>query len=105
MTKEVSFIHFPRGKGYCARAWPYNENALFLLKSSSLLPGIDKTKWVKINDEIRRVYQIVNFITPFARVIVLGRGHKGHKNKNCIIPLKILLSPAKHVSYKLIVLY
>ena len=34
-------FHDPRGRGSCARAWPYksySENALFFLKSSSLLP-------------------------------------------------------------------
>ena len=39
-------FHDPRGRGSCARAWPYklySENALFFLKSSSLLPGINQT--------------------------------------------------------------
>ena len=36
----------PWGSGSYARMWPYksyNENALFLLESSFLHPGIDKT--------------------------------------------------------------
>ena len=39
-------FHDPRGRGSCARVWPYklySENALFFLKSSSLLPGINQT--------------------------------------------------------------
>ena len=35
----------------------YNENTLFLQKSSSLLPGIDQTKQVFRNDDQGRLYQ------------------------------------------------
>ena len=39
-------FHDPRGRGSCAGAWSYksyNKNALFLLKSFSLLKGIEQT--------------------------------------------------------------
>ena len=43
-NKIVNFMT-PQGRGSCGRAWPYKsycENALFLKKSSSLLPGMDQ---------------------------------------------------------------
>ena len=46
ITKNRKFQD-PRGKGSGARVWPYiscSENALFILKSSFLLQGIDQTK-------------------------------------------------------------
>ena len=55
MTKEGKFRD-PRGRGFCARVWPYKsyrENALFLKKS--LLPGMDQTKLACRNDQ-GRVY-------------------------------------------------
>ena len=51
-------FHDPRGRGSCARVWPYkswSKNALFLKKSSSLLPGIDQTNQVGSNDDQGRV--------------------------------------------------
>ena len=58
-------FHYPRGRGSCARAWPYksySETALFLYQSSSLLPGIDQTNFcVYSNDDQGRVYQNCNF--------------------------------------------
>ena len=40
-------FHDPGGRGSCVRVWSYKsyskKNALILLKSSSLLPGIDQT--------------------------------------------------------------
>ena len=71
-------FHDPRGRGSYARAWPYksfSENALFLLKSTSLFPGIDQTNQVCSNYVQVRVYQIVNFKTPGAGVLMLGCGH------------------------------
>ena len=52
------------GAGGYARARPYkshSENALFLLKSSSLLPGIDQTNQVCYNDDQGSVYQNCKF--------------------------------------------
>ena len=44
-------------------------------KSSSLFTGIDQTKYIVCSyDQLGRVYQIVNFMTPGARVLVLRRG-------------------------------
>ena len=43
-TKIVTFM--TPWAGVLARAWPYksySENTLFVLKSSSLLPGVDQT--------------------------------------------------------------
>ena len=62
-----------RDRGSCARVWSYKsyvENALFLLKSSSLLRSIDQTNQVCSNDDHGRVYQNCKF--------VLGRGHISH---------------------------
>ena len=58
--------------------WPYklySENALFFLKSSSLLPGIDQTNQVCGNDDQGKVYKNCRFKDPGAGVLVLGRGH------------------------------
>ena len=66
-TKIVNFMT-PRGRGFCARVWPYksySENALFLLKSSSLLPGIDQTNYVySIIEDQGRVYLNCKFHDP-----------------------------------------
>ena len=73
-TKIVTFMT-PGAGVQCARAWPfksYSENALFLFKSSSLLPGINQTNYVYRNDDQGRVYQIVTFMTPRAGVLMLG---------------------------------
>ena len=66
-------FHDPRGRGSCSRVWQYtcksySENALFLLKSSSLLPGIDQTNYVYSIDDQGRVY-------PGAGVLLIGGGH------------------------------
>ena len=52
----------------CARIWPYksiNENALVLLKTSSLLPGIDirQTKFIRMMNK-EGFTKIVKFMTP-----------------------------------------
>ena len=62
--------HDPWGRGSCARAWPYksySENALFLLKSSPLLPCIDQTNQVCSNDDQGRVYQKFKFHVQWGR--------------------------------------
>ena len=63
-TKIVTFM----SPGSCARAWPYiksySENALFFLKSSSSLPGINQTNYLYSNDEQGRVFQNCNFYDP-----------------------------------------
>ena len=57
MTKEGYQnykFHDPEGRDSCTRVWPYksfSENALFLRKSSSLLPGIDQTTEEYSNDD------------------------------------------------------
>ena len=62
-------FHDPQGRGFCARVWPYksySENALFLLKSSSLLPGIDQTNYVySIIEDQGRVYLNCKFHDPW----------------------------------------
>ena len=50
-VNQIGKYHDPWGKDSCARAWSYtcksySENALFLLESSSLLSGIDRTNQV-----------------------------------------------------------
>ena len=65
-TKIVNFMT-PRGRNSCARVWPYksySENALFLKKSSSVLPGMDETNAVYSDDDKGRVYPNYNFMTP-----------------------------------------
>ena len=57
-------FHDPWGRGSCASALSYksySETALFLLKSSSLLPGIDQTNQVCSYDDQARVYQNCKF--------------------------------------------
>ena len=63
-------FHDPWGRGSCARVWPYksySENALFLLKSSSLLPGIGQTNQVCSNDDQGEIYQNCKFHDPLGR--------------------------------------
>ena len=51
-------FHDAQGKDSFATAWLYEsyiENALFLLKSFFLFPGIDHTPWINSNEEKRRV--------------------------------------------------
>ena len=72
----------------------------FLKKSSSLLPGVDQTNQVCSNDDQGRVYQNVNFMTPEAGVLVLGRGHISRIVK-CIIYLKIFFPTQEHGSDKI----
>ena len=74
MTKEGSTkickFYDPRGRGSCARAWPYksySKNELFLLMSSSQLPDIDQTNYLCSNDNQRRVSQNCKFRDPRGR--------------------------------------
>ena len=83
-TKIVNFI--TPGQGFFAGAWPhksYSENALFLWKSSSLLPGIDQTNSVLYSSDDQGslyMYQNCKFHEPRGRVL-LGHGHISHKVK------------------------
>ena len=64
-TKIV--ISLDQGQRLCAGAWAYksySENILFFFKFSFLLPGINKQTKCKSHDDQRRVYEIVNFMTP-----------------------------------------
>ena len=51
---------------------------IYLQKSSSLLLGMDQTNQVYNNDDQGRVYQILNFMTPGAGVVVQRHGHISH---------------------------
>ena len=56
----------------------YGENELFLLKSSSLRPGIGQTKYtVMITEEGSIKLVNLSFMTLRAGVFVLERGHIG----------------------------
>ena len=69
-TKIVNFMN-PPNRGSFAREWPKShtcsENALFLLKSSPLLPGIDQTNYVYSDDDQGRVYQNCKLYDPRGR--------------------------------------
>ena len=66
-TKIANFMT-PGSGGSCSRAWlyikSYSENALFFFKFSSLLPGINQTKYLNSIDDQGRVYQNWNFYGP-----------------------------------------
>ena len=87
-----------RDSGSCARAWPYiklySENALFYLKSSSLLPGINQTIYLYSYDDLGKVHQSCNFYDP------RGRSWPYVIQWKCIISLNILSTP-RHTSDKL----
>ena len=53
-------------------------NLLYFFKQSSLLPGIDQANQLCSNDKKEGFTKIVNFMTPGAGVLVLGRGHISH---------------------------
>ena len=72
-TKIVTFMTPGAGVQF-ARAWPfksYSDNALFLFKTPSLLPGINQTNYVYRNDD-QGSTKIVNFMTPRAGFLMLG---------------------------------
>ena len=79
---SVYQIFMTPGAGVFAKwVWPYklySQNALFLQRSSSLLPGIDQTKYIYSNDDQRGFTQIVNFMTLGAGVLILGHYHISH---------------------------
>ena len=67
--------------------WPYksySENALFILKSSSLyfILFILLSKYIVMMTK-EGSSKIVNFMTPGAGVLVIGRGHISH-NENAL---------------------
>ena len=53
----------------------------YIIKCSFLLPVMDQTNQAYSNDGLGRATKIVNFMTPGAGVLVLGRGHISHKVK------------------------
>ena len=53
----------------------YSENALFVLKMSSLLLGIDQPNLGYSKDDQGRSTLIVTFMTPEAGFFVQGHGH------------------------------
>ena len=75
-TKNVNFMTLTPGTGVLVLGRGHktkSENALFLQKSSSLLPDRDQTNQVCRNDDQGIVYQNLNFMTPGPGVPVLGR--------------------------------
>ena len=71
-------FHDTQGRDSCAGACPYllyRENALFLLKYSLLLRGIEQTKLVYRYDVPGSSTKIVNIMTPGTGSSLLGRGH------------------------------
>ena len=70
--------------------------AIFLTKSSSLLPGIDETNQVCSTDDQDGSTKIVNFMTPGAGVLVQGRGHISHIVKMYYFFKNLLLYSEPH---------
>ena len=77
-TKNCKF-HDPRGRGSCVGCGHISD--IFLKKSSSLPKRHRSDKVIYSNDNQGRVYEIVNFMTHGAGVLVLGRGHISHMVK------------------------
>ena len=78
------------GRGHMS----YSRNALFLIKTSSLLMGIDQTNWVYSNDNEGRVYQNCKFHDPRGKdSCARAWPYKSYsENAFIIISLKILFS-------------
>ena len=62
----------------CGHISPIVKIHYFSQKSSSLLPGIDQTNYQTVVMTKEGSTKIVNFMTPRAGVLALGRGHISH---------------------------
>ena len=89
-------FHDPRGRGFCARVWPYksfSESALFfknlLLYSHAY---IRQTKYIVVMTKEGST-KIVTFMTRGAGVFVLGCGHISHIVKMHYFFKNLLLYP------------